>query len=791
MAIVQGGQASYFWQGLHVNRPDPTNVAPGTVCRAYETDSQTWWTWDVGASKWILEKVANPTFSGGTTAQHACNVAGYLTIDVIRESIAKAVSAIQFNQSVLQFGVGFIGLIPGADVVAAMMFGLNFLYNQIEAGTLADYTAALADASLFSRITCAIYSAIEADGQVTEANFPTLLTNIAGVNYTHSDVISTIHDYVASLGYPGLAQLQQAGALADYDCTNCSGPTGGATGASGPTAAAFTGLTGPTGPTGATGATGATGPTGVTGGIGPTGPTGATGATGLAGATGPNAIALIGSSTSGKCLTLWNGSGNNADPANWFTPSFDDTAWSTPVLASTVSFPIPAGSQAIWPESSPLSNSEAALFRQQFTLPASLTGLVVLFDSDDITDAIYINGTAIAGVSGATYAGVTALNVPLPLLTLGGSNLIAVRAHNTTPTLAMTSFVLATNTGTAGSQGATGPTAIGPTGAGITGPTGPTGPTAPAGTAYSEFTTGSPVALTQHAWTPLIATTPPAGNYVVSGQADIGNGSGSDAEITAALFVGMTQHASSDDDVPNSDTVAVGVSPIEMDLDGSTAVSLQIWTDNASMTANALPINGTGPTSYITIAANGGPAGPTGPTGAPGAGGFGTLIASLTAGSGGAASFDFTSIPGTYNHLRLIGLIRGDTAAVDTALQVQYNADTAAHYTGSWGFGSANLNGGGTLAVANNGFCGSVVAASAPAGHFSAYTCDIPLYANTATHKMSVGRVGDIRGDSGSAALAGQVATVWASTAAITDIKLSLGSGNFAEHSAVYLYGIT
>ena len=57
MAILDGNSASYFWQGVHASRPDPTNVAPNAVCRAYETDSQTWWTWDVFASKWIPDRL--------------------------------------------------------------------------------------------------------------------------------------------------------------------------------------------------------------------------------------------------------------------------------------------------------------------------------------------------------------------------------------------------------------------------------------------------------------------------------------------------------------------------------------------------------------------------------------------------------------------------------------------------------------------------------------------------------------------------------------------------------------
>ena len=229
MAVVHGNAASYFWQGVHADRPTPTNVAPNTVCRAYETDTQTWWTW-MGAA-WRLDGVRSP-------GNHACNIAGYLSIYVIRESINQAVNGINSNKNTAWFGAAIINLIPGVglafDIIAGAADALYILYSTI-GSNLGDYNDALADASLFSRITCAIYHAIEAEGQVTEDNFPTILSNIAAVTYTHADVISTIHDYVENLGYPGLAALQNAGALAEYDCAGCTGGTG-ATGASGPTA---------------------------------------------------------------------------------------------------------------------------------------------------------------------------------------------------------------------------------------------------------------------------------------------------------------------------------------------------------------------------------------------------------------------------------------------------------------------------------------------------------------------------------------------------------------------------
>jgi hypothetical protein len=188
---------------------------------------------------------------GQTTAQLACNVAGYLAIDVIRAAIQQAVDAINFSKSVLQFGVGFIGFIPGAQIVAGMMFGLYTIYNQIEAGTLSDYQIALNDSALFASITCNIYSAIEADGEITPANCGTVIANIAANPYTPSDVISTITDFLSNLGCDGMAALQAPGALADYDCTGCGSGT-----STGPTAAPEFGGVGATGPTGATGPSG-------------------------------------------------------------------------------------------------------------------------------------------------------------------------------------------------------------------------------------------------------------------------------------------------------------------------------------------------------------------------------------------------------------------------------------------------------------------------------------------------------------------------------------------------------
>lgn len=164
--------------------------------------------------------------SGVTTSQQACNLAGYLAHAVVKLSIQKAVDAINADQTVLGYGVAIIGLIPGVGlVIPALMKGLQELYTAITSGTLSDYQDALADDTLWSKVTCAIYDAIHTDGYVNASNYPTLVSNVCGISYTHADVITTICHYVTDLGASGLGNLQQPGVLAAYDCSGCGSGT--------------------------------------------------------------------------------------------------------------------------------------------------------------------------------------------------------------------------------------------------------------------------------------------------------------------------------------------------------------------------------------------------------------------------------------------------------------------------------------------------------------------------------------------------------------------------------------
>lgn len=169
-----------------------------------------------------------------------------------------------------------------------------------------------------------------------------------------------------------------------------------------------------------------------------------------------------------------------------------------------------------------------------------------------------------------------------------------------------------------------------------------------------------------------------------------------------------------------------------------------------------------------------------------------TLIADTTVSGSAAATIDFSSIPGTYKHLRLIGQVRGDTAANNTALRLRMNADsTAAHY--QWNYvqwysgGTSNgAEGASDTAIST----GEISASTSPANVPGTFTIDIPNYAGTVFNKTVNSLYGFSTGSGTAGNLAGNGMGYWASTAAITELTLLPGAGNFIIGSRVSLYGI-
>jgi hypothetical protein len=153
-----------------------------------------------------------------------------------------------------------------------------------------------------------------------------------------------------------------------------------------------------------------------------------------------------------------------------------------------------------------------------------------------------------------------------------------------------------------------------------------------------------------------------------------------------------------------------------------------------------------------------------------------------------AATVTFSSIPGTYRNLIITGQARCSGAVTDTGIQAQFNADTGANY--SWQYMTA------TNATQANGqavnTASAVIAvlscASSPANYPGTFTIDIPNYSATTFYKSSVSHSGLLVGALSGNTRDAQVSFWWANTAAITQILLTSGSGNFVTGSTFDLY---
>ena len=158
-------------------------------------------------------------------------------------------------------------------------------------------------------------------------------------------------------------------------------------------------------------------------------------------------------------------------------------------------------------------------------------------------------------------------------------------------------------------------------------------------------------------------------------------------------------------------------------------------------------------------------------------------IATVTVGSGGSSYIEFTSIPGTYTHLQIRGILR-NTGSSSSQGKLQLNADTGTNY--SW----HRLYGDGSSATAygegNSTTLGEFIMPNS-ATVFGAFVTDILDYANTNKYKTGRTLIGNDQNGSGSIIL---LSGSWRNTNAVTSIKISANADNFAQYSHFALYGI-
>jgi hypothetical protein len=168
-------------------------------------------------------------------------------------------------------------------------------------------------------------------------------------------------------------------------------------------------------------------------------------------------------------------------------------------------------------------------------------------------------------------------------------------------------------------------------------------------------------------------------------------------------------------------------------------------------------------------------------------------IATVTVGSGGQSTMTFSSIPSTYTHLQLRGLIRNSNASAGSLdMHVRFNGDSGAtNYTAYHIFYGQDTSTKGSAASFNtNHIAGAYFLRDGnSANYFTPVIFDIFDYRNTNKFKSTKSFFGsNPASTNGRTAFAGGL---WKNTSAITSIDLTVEGGfNFVQYSKFALYGI-
>jgi hypothetical protein len=166
-------------------------------------------------------------------------------------------------------------------------------------------------------------------------------------------------------------------------------------------------------------------------------------------------------------------------------------------------------------------------------------------------------------------------------------------------------------------------------------------------------------------------------------------------------------------------------------------------------------------------------------------------IATVTVGSGGQTTVEFTDIPSTFTHLQVRAIARDNRVPPSgnfNNMHLRINGDTGANYTYHTlrGNGSSmSADGAGNSTVTDYTV---IPSSTAGANRFGASIWDILDYANTNKYKTIKMLSGADDNGTGVIEIS---SSVWQNTNAITSLRFLLSSTpSFVQHTQFALYGI-
>jgi hypothetical protein len=165
-------------------------------------------------------------------------------------------------------------------------------------------------------------------------------------------------------------------------------------------------------------------------------------------------------------------------------------------------------------------------------------------------------------------------------------------------------------------------------------------------------------------------------------------------------------------------------------------------------------------------------------------------IASATVGSGGATSFDFTSIPQGYTDLMIKVSVRGATTGTNDGFMIRFNNDTTTSYSSKYLATDAVNPQSGSNAYSSTGYTyvTSITTGNYTANSFSNVDVCIPNYTNSNYKSFSADGVSEKNASDNWMSL---VSGLYPITTAISRITLLTTSGSgYSQYSTATLYGI-
>lgn len=167
-------------------------------------------------------------------------------------------------------------------------------------------------------------------------------------------------------------------------------------------------------------------------------------------------------------------------------------------------------------------------------------------------------------------------------------------------------------------------------------------------------------------------------------------------------------------------------------------------------------------------------------------------IATVTVGSGGAASIEFTSIPGTYTDLYLVVSARTNRVEIEDTIRMQVGngtVNTGNNYTtrNLYAIAGSNVYSDTHTSIAYFVIQSAAAAANATANTFGNGGIYLPNYAGSSNKSAS----SDATAENNGTSVLGFGAHLWAQTSVIDIIKLVPNLGTtFNQYSTATLYGI-